>query len=429
MGFVPALNRSAGGVYQYSATLMDALADIARQDRTLELVALVPEGVSEMHAELEARGWRVVPAAAPVGAVRGALRRIAGEGPHRDAWRWLRGRLEGRAALAPRGPGGATHRTREDLGAWWKAQGIELVIFPQPHPWSFEAGVPSIVAIHDLQHRLQPEFPEVSADGEWERREDLLRNCVAHTAAILVDSEVGRQHVRLFYGAYGASNERVHVLPFLPASTMPRTVSESASAAVRRRHGIPDAYIFYPAQFWSHKNHARIIESLEQIRNSEGLEIHAVFCGSHSGAERERHFAQLMSMAEQCGVSKQIHVLGFVSDDDLAALYAGARALVMPTFFGPTNIPVLEAWALNCPVLTSDIPGVREQAGDAALLVDPRRVDELAAGILQLWKDEELRRTLTRRGTERLASYGPAEFKNLLRAALQSARSAMHERR
>ncbi len=405
---------------------MDALATIAKQDTSLELVALVPDGVAGRHAEFEAKGWRVVPVSAPAGNVRGALRRIVGEGPHRDAWRWWRRRLERRAAPAVSGRSNASLITRGDLGAWWRAQGIELVIFPQPHPWSFQAGVPSIVAIHDLQHRLQPEFPEVSADGEWERREYLFRNCAAHATAILVDSEVGRNHVRLFYGAYGASDDRLHVLPFLPASTMPRHVSEAARAAVRQRHGIPDAYIFYPAQFWTHKNHARVIEALEQIRNNHGIEIPAVFCGSHAGAARERHFELLMSMAARCGVADQIKILGFVSDDELAALYAGARALVMPTFFGPTNIPVLEAWAMGCPVLTSDIEGVREQAGNAALLVDPRRVDEIAGGILRMWNDEELRRTLSARGTERLASYGPADFHARLREALRSARSAIH---
>jgi glycosyltransferase involved in cell wall biosynthesis len=130
-------------------------------------------------------------------------------------------------------------------------------------------------------------------------------------------------------------------------------------------------------------------------------------------------------MAERCGVADQIHVLGFVNDDELAALYAGARALVMPTFFGPTNIPLLEAWALGCPVLTSDIPGVREQMGDAALLVDPRRVDLIADGIRRLWTDDALRTSLAHRGAQRLALYGPADFRTRLRAALHSALPAL----
>jgi glycosyltransferase involved in cell wall biosynthesis len=421
VGFVPALDKHAGGVFQYSATMMDALEVIAREDKTVELVALVPEGAPEAHASLQTRGWRVAPVTPPQSGARGAASRLVGEGPHRDAIRWLRRHATGGASAASASPDVDEISRRDDLGDWWRKQGVDLIIFPQPHPWAFEAGVPAIVAIHDLQHRLQPEFPEVSADGEWARREYVFRNCTRSVSGVLVDSEVGKEQLLQFYGAYGAKSDAVHVLPFLPASTMPREVSAAACAAARERFQLPADYIFYPAQFWPHKNHARIIEALEQLKGSHDLVVPAVFCGSHADSVRERHFAFLMDMARDCGVSDQIHVLGFVDDSDLAALYAGARALVMPTFFGPTNIPLLEAWALGCPVLTSDIPGVREQMGDAALLVDPRRVDLLADGIRHLWTDETARASLASRGTQRLASYGPAEFRGRLRTALHAA--------
>ena len=89
----------------------------------------------------------------------------------------------------------------------------------------------------------------------------------------------------------------------------------------------------------------------------------------------------------------------------ICRLYAGAVGLVMPTFFGPTNIPMLEAWAFGCPVLTSDIRGIREQVGNAAILVNPRSEEAIADGIYHLWTDENLRRILADRGRRRLASY------------------------
>ncbi|MGH7655752.1 MAG: glycosyltransferase family 4 protein [Gemmatimonadaceae bacterium] len=424
VGFVPALNRQAGGVFQYSATMMDALEVIAREEKAIELVALLPDGAADARAQLEAKGWHVAPVRAPQGGARGVAGRLVGEGPHRDALRWLRRRAAPGADAAPVHADLDQFSRRDDIGDWWRTQGVELVIFPQPHPWAFEAGMQSVVAIHDLQHRLQPEFPEVSADGEWARREYVFRNCIRSAAGILVDSDVGKEQLLQFYRPYGAKADGVHVLPFLPASTMPREVPAAARASVRERLHLPAEYIFYPAQFWPHKNHAKIIEALEQLKGNHGLTVPAVFCGSHADPVREQHFAMLMDMAQRCGVADQIQVLGFVDDDDLAALYAGARALVMPTFFGPTNIPLLEAWALGCPVLTSDIAGVREQMGDAALLVDPRRVDLLADGIRRLWTDGALRTSLAQRGTERLSLYGPADFRARLGAALRSALAA-----
>ena len=96
---------------------------------------------------------------------------------------------------------------------------------------------------------------------------------------------------------------------------------------------------------------------------------------------------------------------------------------VMPTFFGPTNIPVLEAWAFGCPVLTSDIRGVREQAGDAAVLADPRSVEAIADGIYQLWTDENLRRTLADRGRQRLSTYTPDDYRRRLMEILEEAKA------
>jgi glycosyltransferase involved in cell wall biosynthesis len=66
-------------------------------------------------------------------------------------------------------------------------------------------------------------------------------------------------------------------------------------------------------------------------------------------------FREVMSLSCQLGLEKEIHYLGYVPNEDMSGIYAEAVALVMPTFFGATNIPILEAWAFGCPVLTSDI--------------------------------------------------------------------------
>ena len=122
----------------------------------------------------------------------------------------------------------------------------------------------------------------------------------------------------------------------------------------------------------------------------------------------------IMSMARYCWVAKQVHYLGYVPDEDMGPLYANAVALIMPTFFGPANIPYLEAWAFGCPVLTSDIRGIREQVGDAGILVDPRSTEAMANGILRLWTDEGLRFKLVERGRQRLMAYTPQDYRQRL---------------
>ena len=142
------------------------------------------------------------------------------------------------------------------------------------------------------------------------------------------------------------------VLPYLPASCLGVDVSERERQRVRTTYQLPERYLFYPAQFWPHKNHAQIVQALGLLKDQRGMKIPMVFCGSYTGEIRQRTFDEVQTLSSKLGVEKEIYHLGYVPDEDMSALYAGAVALVMPTFFGPTNIPVLEAWTFGCPVLT-----------------------------------------------------------------------------
>jgi glycosyltransferase involved in cell wall biosynthesis len=144
------------------------------------------------------------------------------------------------------------------------------------------------------------------------------------------------------------------------------------------------------------------------------LAVPIVFCGSSEGKIRRDTFNEVVKQATDLSIQDSILNLGYVAEEDMGPLYSMAVALVMPTFFGPTNIPVLEAWSFGCPVITSDIRGIREQVGDAAILADPRSFVSIAAAIRTLWTDTGRSRDLACRGRERLAAYTPADFRRRL---------------
>jgi glycosyltransferase involved in cell wall biosynthesis len=126
---------------------------------------------------------------------------------------------------------------------------------------------------------------------------------------------------------------------------------------------------------------------------------------------------------EELSLGEQVRFLGYVPDEDLFPLYGLALALVMPTFFGPTNIPNLEAWSLGCPLITSDVRGLHEYVGDAGVLVDPRDDRSIAEGIWRVHADPELRLRLAERGREKVAAWTPRDFVARLRAVLAAARA------
>lgn len=424
IGVVPNLSGLSGGVYQYSVTMLRALHDWKCEGCKDEFAVFAHKSYLSTLASLKGTGWALHPLE-PVQMTwlqegLDTLRGFVGEGPHREAWRWLRGVMQqGKATL----PNADMVQSRPGMSQWFRDSGVELMLYPAPNILSFETGLPYLMAIHDLQHRLQPEFPEVSANGEWEWREYLFRNAARYATLLLADSEVGKEDILNFYGPYGVTADQVKVLPFLPACYLAVDVSESEGQRVRTTYHLPERYLFYPAQFWPHKNHARIVQALGLLKQEYRLKVPIVFCGSHTGEIRERAFHEVMSISCQFGLEKEVHYLGFVPDEDMSGIYAGAVALVMPTFFGPTNIPILEAWAFGCPVLTSDIRGIREQVQDAAILVDPRSVEAIAHGIYRLWTDENLRCTLADLGRKRLASYTPHDFRRRLVAILEEAKT------
>jgi glycosyltransferase involved in cell wall biosynthesis len=128
-----------------------------------------------------------------------------------------------------------------------------------------------------------------------------------------------------------------------------------------------------------------------------------------------------MRLAAATGVDRQVTILPYVPDAQMRGLYRGATGLVMPTFFSATHIPVLEAWALKVPVITSDLPSPRAQAGDAALFVDPREPATLAEAMLTLWDDRGTRDRLIAAGTRRAAMWTPADFSRRLGEILERA--------
>jgi len=425
IGIVPTLRRSYGGMYHYTHILLEALADLSRQELGEEYILFVQTEYKQFLLNLNRVRWDRIPLQ-PLfkDRILDLLRWSLGDGRLREDLNKLRHQI-----IPQRIPDPDRIQRRPEFTRWFNRHGVDWVLYTAPKVLSFEAGLPYVMPVHDLQHRLQPEFPEVSANGEWERREYLFRNGTRYATLILADSEVGKEDILEFYGPYGVTPGRVKVLPFLPANYLSVDVPEGERIRVRQAYRLPKRYLFYPAQFWPHKNHARIVQALGLLREEGWDEIHVVFSGSYIGEIRARTFREVMKLSHRLGISSQVHYLGYVPDEDMSGLYSEAAGLIMPTFFGPTNLPILEAWAFGCPVLTSDIRGIREQVGDAGLLVDPRSVEAIAEGINRLWEDKALRQELAQRGSTRLASYTPEDFRRQLANIIQEASERVRQGR
>lgn len=283
---------------------------------------------------------------------------------------------------------------------------IELMYYPGPYGNCIDIDVPYILTVWDLQHRLHPEFPEVSTRGIWGGREKFYQEAIGKAYAIIVDEEAGKEDVVNFYNV---RDEKVYVLPYIPPNI--KRMGEVSIKILQDKYGIKSNYIFYPAQFWPHKNHVAILKALKIIKEEYNVEISVVFVGSDKG-----NMDYLKKLTFDLGLTNQVFFPGFVPDEEIPAFYKGAMALVMPTYFGPTNIPVYEAFAYQCPVISSDIRGIRDQVGDAGFLVYPADFKALSEAILKMYNDTDLRAKLITNGTKKIQSWSGKQYiENLIK--------------
>lgn len=264
-------------------------------------------------------------------------------------------------------------------------ENCDLWIFPSQDAYAYWMPVHSIATIHDLMHRYERSFPEVGANKEYKNREFHYQNICRFAKGILVDSELGKNQV---IESYGVSSEKCLVLPYVA----PKSIEKIFSFNFNKKYSLPEKYLFYPAQFWEHKNHANLLRAMAKSR-ADIPDLQLVLVGSKKNA-----YQKTLQLIAELKLKDCVHLLGLVDDFSIPELYRRARALVMPTFFGPTNIPPLEAFALGCPVAISGIYAMKEQLQDAALFFQPDSVEDMAAKIKMIWQDDEVCRILKEKG-------------------------------
>ena len=268
--------------------------------------------------------------------------------------------------------------------------------------------LPYTATVWDLQHRTLPWFPELAGHGEWDERESANHWFLQRASMVVTGTEAGAAELARFYGI---PDDHVRLIPHpTPADALDEAGKPLAS--VRGRFGLEGPYLLYPAQFWPHKNHACLVEALALLAE-QGHTPALVLSGSEKG--NRAHIEQL---ARDRGVHGSLRFTGFIERATLLALYREAAAMVYPSFGGPENLPPLEAFALGCPVVAADVPGAREQLGDAALLADPRSPAGFAAAIASVLGDATLAQGLRERGRVRAQRTTGAVFAESMLGAL-----------
>lgn len=263
-----------------------------------------------------------------------------------------------------------------------KKEGIDLYWFTAP---LFEhLQTPYIYTVWDLGHREWPEFPEMRLDTyAWNLRELTYQEMLPRASYIITGNEQGERDI---LENYPLPEKRIHIAPF-PVSSF------CFGGETKPTCEIPDSFFLYPAQFWAHKNHIRIVRAVEILRNRFGIKANVVFTGTDYINQR-----YVMDAVKKRNLDDNFCFLGFVDEKQLRWLYTHAVALVFSSLLGPNNLPPIEACYLGCPVILSDIQGHREEIGGAGLYFDGFDDEKLALHMRKLLLEPDERDLLIEKG-------------------------------
>lgn len=222
---------------------------------------------------------------------------------------------------------------------------------------------PFAVANWDIGHKTSYAFPEAAMNGTFEYREKWYSRDIFKALMIFAESTAGKEELVNYTGL---NPDRIGIVPLFSGGVVDMIVTDNIQSKSLQQLGLTtNKYFFYPAQFWAHKNHYNLLLAFKEL-NKEFPEYKLVFTGSDKGNKK-----YIEEFTVKSGLSSNVVFTGFINNETLYTLYKNATAMVMPSFLGPTNMPLIEASELNCPVLCSNIKGHREIMQDGAYYFDP----------------------------------------------------------
>ncbi|MGQ9566735.1 MAG: glycosyltransferase family 4 protein [Anaerolineae bacterium] len=280
--------------------------------------------------------------------------------------------------------------------SWEMAQRPPDALFVPAHVLPLVHPQRSVVTVHDLGYLY---FPEAHRPLErWYLHWSTRFNGRAAARVLAVSETTKADLVR----HYGVPPEKVRVVyPGLREGMGP-VEDEERVRAVLARYGVRRPYFLSVGTLKPRKNLLRLVRAYARFvaEEGDGARPLLVLAGK-PGWQHEL----LVQEVERLGLTREILFLGYVEDADLPALYTGALAFVFPSLYEGFGLPLVEAMACGTPVVTSRTSACGEVAGDAALLVDPLTVGEIAWALARVARDADLRAALAARGRERARAF------------------------
>ena len=268
-----------------------------------------------------------------------------------------------------------------------KKNQIDLVVFNNPSEMSLLAfNLMYVIVFYELQHLKYNFFPEYKAYHNFDLREIIIKNFLQNAFKIIACVNKDKDLLEKYYNA---QEDKIIIQPFV--SRLPLIYNEKKDTENYNNYydklklSSKKKILFYPAQFWPHKNHKYIIDAMDIIVNKlNNKEYHVVFCGY----DKFNQLNFLKNKIIEKNMSDYFTFFDYLEDNEIISIYLNSHALVMPTFIGHYSLPLFESFYFKIPALfTKNL--LDQSLKKYVYEIDTKNPEELSTKLKYIEKNKE----------------------------------------
>ncbi|MFL5733693.1 MAG: glycosyltransferase family 4 protein [Chloroflexia bacterium] len=293
---------------------------------------------------------------------------------------------------------------RLTLGFAQASRGDRLDLLHSSYNVPLFASCRLVVSVHDISF---VHFPEFFSKRDLRIMLNYIPYSMKRAQQVITLSESAAQDIEQ---VYGIPRSKITVTPLAARAPFTGTASVEEVSRLRRHHGLEDPYILAVGNLQPRKNLLRLFEAFAQLPPSAS-DVKLAVVGKAQWKESE-----IYRRVTELQIEDRVVFTGYMDDEDLALLYQGSLGLVYPSIYEGFGLPILEAMACGAPVICSNTSSMPEVAGDAAILVDPLNVGEIAEAIASVVQSSAVREQLRERGRRQAALFS---WENTARQTLE----------
>lgn len=274
---------------------------------------------------------------------------------------------------------------------------LDIMYFPAVYSWfPVPRKLPTMVTVMDAIAEHYPEliFTSWKSRFFWTLK---VKLAIWNSQRILTLTNASKQEIVDYIGAPA---DMIDIAGCAPSGDFQKTEDLQRIADARARATLPQdvPIIVYVGGLAPHKNLHGLLDGLERVQDDASVsKVHIALVGDFKGAGFLSNYDSLKDRVDASSALRdRVHFCGYVSDEDLIALYSSALAVAMPSYSEGFGLPAIEAMACGAPVLSSTLGSLPEVVGDAGIYFDPFDIDEIASAITQMVNDTEGREALSK---------------------------------